>query len=1107
MILSGTTLQSYLSNLGSFYQRYFANQGVYDTLLHGAEELLQEAYYTLMETVYQNDRLNMRLFHRRLWLPIDLDLLNVTAMEQPDQVKPAYRIPLVDTTFAEIPYLSDRIGHPRLLLRSGKDYWVEDGALLVTAETYALLSVDPRVSRTEGVETIPEFLERPNPSRTPQALPIPPTGDEYPYNINAAEQIWPSIGPFIDAGKPAVLSVRLWAPRVEVDEAALERFWGALIDVELDSDELHRLFVDSLLWLFFQGPSQRVFSQCLNMAAGLPLVSEDAVLVGAVLSGTDYVVSVKAWRAAGWEDQTYTFDADYNIDPRLLDSNNFGALILRKGDVLTGFFDYRDNLNDPDWWHNAVIPADLFNAEAYRRAATPEREEFLITDADPDYIGDPQLYIGADEDGTINPAVRIKDTDVEAYAGHPDATEDYNDFYLKGDEGQLSILPAVGPGTPGARILGPHTIVLEVDEPIGAGGLAVASAAPRTIRLKHTAKIVNMALGSETRPSGYDGEVPGDDSKPFRFDVGAAAFGTSEELVGGFLKITGRRVQGVTVPSLLGVEGSYPIVRIASTTEIDVVPSNITEHVDGGGLFDSYPFPFGRTYGAPNNGEIRGHLSGTGTAEVGGSGDPDVGTLVDSGGTAATTGGPAPTQVQIPGADLDDYASTSVNHGYYLEIYADIAGTPAWFTARFLLNAGDPTKLDVTWVGGTSPASTGETGLAWRIKKLGSIIEITSGLFLERNVNDVITLSGSSTWGNDVASTIYDVNTGVTPQELTVETPKFLPESGLDYAHTLQAGKNALFLFPVSETFRFQPEHVGFNVRVSAADKPILAVQDGLTAEIAQEASAAGAPWGVLLNETDLVWEFIPSLANELVERRVRSAVQDPANEFRVIVELYGEPLVFPFPDAVEEWPTDDFPTPDATGQWDKRTLGGYEVEVLSAASIKDESIAGTLAAWGDYLVAAGEDYNAGKTKRYLGLVNQGELTDVYEVLGAHQLPVTAVTPDGVWWVVGPAEDTYSLEPPEWPPPGWANRTHNGVSVDARWEVSTNGRVPGNRFKIGYRLFQNYLKRGVWGYDLTNPNLGTGDTDIFVLQVLEKILEQRSAYTFPMLLPGSVLGS
>ena len=1111
MILSGTSLQTYVQNLGSFYQRYFADQGVYDTLLHGAEELLQEAYYSLMELVYQKDRLNFRLHHRKLWLPVDLNLFNVTAMESADQVKSVYRIPLGGdvANAAEIPFLSDRIGHPRLLLREGKDYWVDDGALLVTAETYGLLSVDPRIARTEVVANIKELLEGQDLSRTPQALPIPPTGNVYPINVNALDQYWPAYSPYLDIARPAQLSVRLWAPRVELDEGALNRFWGALVDVELDSDEFNRKYIDAILWLFFQGPSRLAFEQCLNMAAGIPLVTEDCVLTNVTMVGSTVTVYVSAWRPAGWDAQTYVFDARYGLREEFTVPGNFGSLILRKGDPLTAFFPYHDDLNDPDWWHGLSIPTDIFDADAYRRDASSDREEFLITDTDPAYIGDPQLYIGADEDGTVNPAVRIKDTSVEAYFdgvdGHPDSTEDYNDFYLKGDAGELSVLPAVGPSNPTVRVLGPHSIVLVNDDPLGTGGgLEVDSVEPRTIRLKHSTRMVNVALGSEARPGASDGEVLGDASTPFRFRVGTAAF--TDEMVGALLQIRGHVRLGVEGPTTLDLEGSYYIVRKESDIEIDVVPTNINAHQDTG-LYDSYPFPLGRTYGAPNNGTVLADLSGTGTAEVGDNDpliEPSVGELVLSGGNAATFGGAPPTQIQIADADLDDFSSDSVNYGYYLEIYADLAGTPAWFTARFTLNATDPTKLDVTWVGPTAPLSTSETGLAWRIKRLGSIIQVTSGLFAERNVGDVITL-GTSSWGNNGAHSIYGVNTGTTPQQITVGPyPVFLPESSLNYTHALEAGKNAIFFIPVTETFDFLPEHVGLEVDINGTLREILSLVNNKTIEVtAAETTAATLPWGMTLTEDSLVWEVVPILANEQAVRRVKSVTQDPSNDERVLIELDGEPLTFPFPDAIEEWDGVDFPTPDATGQWDKRTLGGYMLEVLPAASVKDESIADIFTEWGAYFGAIEEDLNAGRVKLHLGLINQGALTGVYELRGVHQLPVSGS--DGIWWVLIPADDVYSLVYPTWPPDGWANAVVNGVTIPARWEVTTLGRNPGNRFKIGYRLFQNYLAKGTWGYDLTIPDLGEEDTDVFVLRVLEKILEQRPAYTKALLVPNSVL--
>ena len=69
-----------------------------------------------------------------------------------------------------------------------------------------------------------------------------------------------------------------------------------------------------------------------------------------------------------------------------------------------------DYIQDPSWWHNITIPQGLFAAsgsatvpDTARRTASPSHVHHIIGAEDRACIGDPGLYIGADERGVIPP--------------------------------------------------------------------------------------------------------------------------------------------------------------------------------------------------------------------------------------------------------------------------------------------------------------------------------------------------------------------------------------------------------------------------------------------------------------------------------------------------------------------------------------------------------------------------------------------------------------------------------------------------------------------------------------------------------------------------------
>jgi len=116
------------------------------------------------------------------------------------------------------------------------------------------------------------------------------------------------------------------------------------------------------------------------------------------------------WRVTRSFRQTVTTDKREYYYPFLLplredvmDPNNYGVLTFESFEPLTLAFTVVDYLEDPTWWHNKYIPEILWKDEpAIRRFASTNLFENIVLPGDDACVGDPGLYVGADDEGNVN---------------------------------------------------------------------------------------------------------------------------------------------------------------------------------------------------------------------------------------------------------------------------------------------------------------------------------------------------------------------------------------------------------------------------------------------------------------------------------------------------------------------------------------------------------------------------------------------------------------------------------------------------------------------------------------------------------------------------------
>jgi hypothetical protein len=89
----------------------------------------------------------------------------------------------------------------------------------------------------------------------------------------------------------------------------------------------------------------------------------------------------------------------------VIDPANIGVLTFSAFEALTTAFTVVDYLEDPTWWHDKFIPEVLWEGQSsIRRLASTTLFENIIGPGDDARIGDPGLYIGADDEGNVTAA-------------------------------------------------------------------------------------------------------------------------------------------------------------------------------------------------------------------------------------------------------------------------------------------------------------------------------------------------------------------------------------------------------------------------------------------------------------------------------------------------------------------------------------------------------------------------------------------------------------------------------------------------------------------------------------------------------------------------------
>lgn len=191
--------------------------------------------------------------------------------------------------------------------------------------------------------------------------------------------------------------IALWIPDAQTDNFDLYLKFGYLINRFEPSSEAYRALLQGVMQYFVLGPTEKYLTSALNVILGLPVIRTDGEILQEVdTSDPEYVV-VKTNK------NDYQFMQGVALRSVVSNPAYWGSLTLNALDYLTDVVIVKDNVSDPTWWYDTVIPQKLLPDESHaRRILSPRVYENRI-DNPPGLvrIGDPGFIIGADDDGYV----------------------------------------------------------------------------------------------------------------------------------------------------------------------------------------------------------------------------------------------------------------------------------------------------------------------------------------------------------------------------------------------------------------------------------------------------------------------------------------------------------------------------------------------------------------------------------------------------------------------------------------------------------------------------------------------------------------------------------
>jgi len=210
----------------------------------------------------------------------------------------------------------------------------------------------------------------------------------------------------IDAGdtEAQITEVAFWAPDVQVDKFHLYNNYGYLIDRFAPSSEEYREFIRGVFQLYMLGPTLERIESALNIISNLPVVRDDDEFMDEYDTTRDDLLDyVRTVRIDGSvAEYAFPKGTPLRADIAAYVAGTSEEIRLEAFEPLTTLFEVTDYVQDPTWWESIVIPLALMPLESVaRRTTVPILYENIVGQIDDPHVGDPGLFIGADDEGVV----------------------------------------------------------------------------------------------------------------------------------------------------------------------------------------------------------------------------------------------------------------------------------------------------------------------------------------------------------------------------------------------------------------------------------------------------------------------------------------------------------------------------------------------------------------------------------------------------------------------------------------------------------------------------------------------------------------------------------
>lgn len=197
--------------------------------------------------------------------------------------------------------------------------------------------------------------------------------------------------------------IAMWAPDAKVDKYHLYQTYGYLLNRFKPSSETYREFIRGVFQLYILGPTLERIESALNVIGGLPVIRDDGEVFVEYESTLDPDWVYIRTRRLDTSLAEYAFPRGTLIREDITTwVDGDPDITFESFEPLTTMFQVTDYVQDPTWWESIVIPEELLPSESVlRRTTVPALYENDIGAPDDPHIGDPGLFIGADDEGNI----------------------------------------------------------------------------------------------------------------------------------------------------------------------------------------------------------------------------------------------------------------------------------------------------------------------------------------------------------------------------------------------------------------------------------------------------------------------------------------------------------------------------------------------------------------------------------------------------------------------------------------------------------------------------------------------------------------------------------